>query len=75
VLRRTGHHEVASDTGEEHCALMATLIGSARLSGVEPLARLTDVLQRIVAGRTKSDEIGSLMPWNWKTQAALPAAV
>ena len=53
---------------------MAPLIGSAKLSGVEPLAWLTDVLERIVAGRTKANEIDSLMPWNWKTQAAVSAA-
>ena len=41
---------------------MATLIGSAKLSGVEPLAWLTDVLERIVAGNTKTNKIDSLMP-------------
>ena len=63
-----------NDTGAEHWALMATLIGSAKLSGVEPLAWLTDVLERIVAGTTRANEIDRLLPWNWKTQATLPAA-
>lgn len=63
-----------NDTGAEHWALMATLIGSAKLSGVEPLAWLTEILERIVAGHTKANEIDTLLPWNWKTQATLPAA-
>ncbi|MGC8537134.1 MAG: transposase domain-containing protein [Rhizomicrobium sp.] len=62
-----------NDTGAEHWALMATLIGSAKLSGVEPLAWITDVLERIVAGTTRAHEIDRLLPWAWKTQAALQA--
>jgi hypothetical protein len=62
-----------NDTGAEHWALMATLIGSAKLSGVEPLVWLTEILERIVAGHTKANEIDTLLPWNWKTQAALQA--
>jgi hypothetical protein len=32
------------------------------------------VLQRIVAGRTKRNELVSLLPWNWKqdNQAVVP---
>ncbi len=63
-----------NDTGAEHWALMATLIGSAKLSGVEPLAWLTEILERIVAGTTRANEIDTLLPWTWKTQATLPAA-
>jgi transposase len=36
------------------------------LNGVEPLAWLTDVLERIVSGRTKRHELETLLPWNWK---------
>ena len=41
-----------------------------------PLAYLTDVLERIVAGRTKITEIEALLPWNWRSagMAELPAA-
>ena len=41
-----------------------------------PLAYLTDVLERIVAGRTKFTEIEALLPWNWRRvgMAELPAA-
>ena len=43
-----------------------TLIQTAKLNGVEPMAWLTDVLERIVSGRTKASGLGSLLPWNWK---------
>jgi transposase len=27
---------------------------------------LTDVLERIVSGQTKQNELPTLLPWNWK---------
>lgn len=59
-----------NDIGAEHWALMATLIASAKLNDVEPLAWLTDILERIVSGRTKTTEIDRLLPWHWKTDHA-----
>jgi transposase len=29
------------------------------------MAYLTDVLERIVSGRTKAHELPTLLPWNW----------
>jgi transposase len=29
------------------------------------MAWLTDVLERMVSGRTKANELHSLLPWNW----------
>jgi transposase len=43
-----------------------TLIQTAKLNGVDPMAWLTDVLQRIVSGKTKANELHTLLPWNWK---------
>jgi hypothetical protein len=43
-----------------------------QLNGVEPQAWLTDVLERMVSGRTKAHELERLLPWNW--QAERPAA-
>jgi transposase len=43
-----------SDAGARRWAIANTLIQTCKLSGVDPLAWLTDVLQRIVSGRTKS---------------------
>ena len=55
-----------SDGGARHWAIAMTLIQTAKLNGVEPMAWLTDVLQRIVSGRTKAHELHTLLPWNWK---------
>jgi len=55
-----------ADSGGRHWAIIATLIQSAKLNDVDPLAWLTDVLERIVSGRTKRHELDTLMPWNWK---------
>jgi transposase len=59
-----------SDGGARHWAMAMTLIGTAKLNGVEPMAWLTGVLERIVSGRTKARELESLLPWNWKPQDA-----
>jgi hypothetical protein len=55
-----------SDSGGRHWAIIATLIETCRLNGVEPWAWLTDVLERIVSGQTRSHELHTLLPWNWK---------
>jgi hypothetical protein len=34
------------------------------------MAYLTDVLERIVSGRTKAHELAILLPWNWKPDNA-----
>jgi len=54
-----------SDGGARHWAIAMTLIQTAKLNGIEPMAWLTDVLQRIVSGRTKAHELHTLLPWNW----------
>ena len=51
-----------------------TLIQTAKLSGVEPLAYLTDALQRIVSGQTKNHELHALLPWNWHPPSTIAAA-
>ena len=53
---------------------MASLIAIAKLNGVEPLAWLTDVLERMVSGRTKANELERLLPWNWQAER-LTAAI
>jgi hypothetical protein len=42
-----------------------TLIQTAKLSGVEPMAFLTDALERAVCGRTKAQALHTKLPWNW----------
>ena len=43
-------------------------MATAKLNGVEPLAWLTDVLERMVSGRTKAHELERLLPWAWKVE-------
>jgi transposase len=57
-----------ADSGGKHWAIVATLIQTAKLNDVEPLAWLTDVLQRIVSGQTRRNQLDALLPWNWKQQ-------
>ncbi len=54
-----------SDGGARHWAIANTLIATAKLNGVEPLAYLTNVLERVVSGRTRAHELHHLLPWNW----------
>ena len=77
ALNRKNALFAGSDGGARHWAMAMTLIGTAKLNGIEPMAYLTDVLERIVSGRTKSHELESLLPWNWKPQdaGATPASM
>jgi transposase len=74
ALGRKNSLFAGSDGGARHWAMVASLVATAKLNGVEPLAWLTDVLERMVSGRTKAHELEQLLPWNWKTER-LAAAV
>ena len=63
-----------SDRAAEHWAIALTLINTAKLNGVEPLAWLTDVLERLVSGGTKAHELEQLLPWNWRPPGATDMA-
>ena len=65
TLTRKNALFAGSDGGAKHWALAMPLIQTAKLNGVDPLAWLTDVLERIVSGRTKSHEMHTLLPWTW----------
>ncbi len=54
--------------GTRHWTIVASLIGTAKLNEVEPLAWLTDVLERVVSGRTKAHELERLLPWASKAE-------
>ena len=58
----------STDNRGKHWAIVATLIQTATLNEVEPLAWLTNVLKRIVSGQTKRNQLDTLLPWNWKQQ-------
>ena len=62
-----------ADSGADHWAIIASLIQTAKINEIDPLAWLTDVLERTVSGRTKRNELHRLLPWNWKTTAGSTA--
>mgnify|MGYP001788395018 CR=1 FL=1 len=55
-----------ADSGGRHWSIVVTLIQTAKLNDVKPLAWLTNVLMRMVSGQTKRHELDQLLPWNWK---------
>ncbi|TPE58559.1 IS66 family transposase [Sandaracinobacter neustonicus] len=54
-----------SDRGGQRAAVLYTLIQTARLNDVDPLAWLADVLARIAD--CPVSKLGELLPWNWRT--------
>ena len=68
----SGHYEVASDGGGEHWAIIASLIETCKLCGVEPHAYLEDVITRIV-NRHPNSKIDDLLPWAYLAAPALKA--
>jgi IS66 C-terminal element len=44
---------------------------TAKLDDVNPMAWLTDVLEHVVSGETKANELHQLFPWDWVPISAL----
>jgi hypothetical protein len=63
-----------SDGGARHWAIAMTLINTAKLNGVEPMAYLTDALERVVSGRIRAHELDKLLPWNWQPERSIAAS-
>jgi transposase len=61
-----------SDAGGERAAAFYTLIGTARMNGIEPEAWLTDVIARI--GAHPINRLAELLPWNWQPPATRSVA-
>ncbi|SRR6266404_3125556 len=53
-----------SERGADRAAAMATLIMTAKLNDIDPLAWLADVLGRIAD--IPQSRLPELLPWNWK---------
>ena len=60
-----------SERGADHAAAITTIISTAKLNDVDPLAWLADVLARIAD--TPQSRLPDLLPWNW-TPLQLQAA-
>ncbi|KAB2957250.1 MAG: IS66 family transposase [Rhizobiaceae bacterium] len=67
ALNRKNALFAGSDGGGEHWAIIASLVETAKLTGIDPQAYLADVITRIVASHPHS-KLDDLLPW-----AYLPA--
>lgn len=61
-----------SDGGAEHWAVIASLVETCKLTGVEPYAYLSDVITRIVNGHPQS-QLDELLPWAYRDASDLKA--
>src|SRR5664279_3903732 len=52
--------------GGETWAIIASLLQTAKMNGLDPETYLTDVLERMVSGRTTNDRLNELLAWNWR---------
>ena len=55
------------DDGAENWAILASLIETAKLSGIDPQSWLADVLSRLV-NLWPNPRLDELLPWNWAAQ-------
>ena len=62
----SGHYETALEGGGETWAVLASLLNTCKLHGVDPETYLTDALERMVSGATKNNQLDELLVWNWK---------
>jgi len=62
ALNRKNALFAGSDGGGEHWAVLASLIETCKLNGVDPQGYITDVITRIVQGHPNS-RLDELLPW------------
>ena len=72
ALTRKNALFAGSDRGGEHWAIIASLIETCKLSGVDPQTYLADVITRIVNGHPNS-QIDELLPWTYAPSIDLKA--
>jgi len=65
ALNRKNALFAGSDDGGDNWAVIASLIETAKLNNVDPLAWLTSTLERLARGHS-SQELDQLMPWKFK---------
>jgi transposase len=72
ALNRKNALFAGSDAGGEHWAIIASLIETCKLGGIDPQAYLADVITRIVNGHPNS-RIDDLLPWAYAPSLDLKA--
>jgi len=71
-LGRKNHLFAGDDGGAESWAILASLLTTAKLNDLDPFVWLNDVLERMVSGAVKANELDSLLAWNWKAERLAP---
>ena len=61
-----------NEGGARSWAVLASLLQTAKLNGLDPFTWLDDVLTRIVSGEVKNNDLDQLLAWNWKPAAQTP---
>ncbi|MBP2537506.1 hypothetical protein J2861_005046 [Agrobacterium tumefaciens] len=71
ALNRKNALFAGHDAGAENWAILASLIETCKLNGVDPFAYLTTTLTAIVNGH-KQSLVNELLPWNYDEGAGEP---
>lgn len=54
-----------NEGGAKSWAILASLLQTAKLNGLDPFTWLNDVLERIVSGEVRNNALDQLLAWNW----------
>jgi transposase len=73
ALNRKNALFAGHDRGAVHWGIVASLVETCKLNGIDPQAYLADVLSRLVDGWPMR-QIDELMPWAYKTNQTVRAA-
>ncbi len=66
ALTRKNSLFVGNERGGKTFAVLASLVNTAKLNGVDPEVWLADVLERIISGKVTANRVETLLPWAWK---------
>jgi len=66
ALNRKNALFAGSDGGGEHWAILASLIETCKLNGVDPQTYFADLFTRLVAGHS-INQLDPMLPWTWAT--------
>jgi transposase len=63
-----------SEGGAETWSILASVLNTAKMNGVDPETYLADVLERMTSGATKNNQLHELLVWNWKAAREIQKA-
>jgi transposase len=67
-LGRKNSLYAGSQGGGESWAILASLVNTAKLNGLDPFTYIADVLEQIVSGRVTINRLETLLPWTWRAE-------